>query len=352
MGGHSWERHVDEVDPKFFKRAGGAQVYGVKTGLGISLTSTLIGRMVVALYSTRDMEEDEKIVQLCMNEFAKLSPEPKWTLVVNMGPTSDSAAAPLALNGGDARESVAMLSSSSGIDHYHHSALDLMDQKLPPKTSSSFPSIDANAQNVSALADCGEEASSQRVECSIAMLLGDHIPLSDSVEPTTTSTTPDAPVPSVLDFMSLRLMLLRSSSRRSDHENETIEIIKKSYEGYSRDQRRTEKQIACLLVNDWVFLNGKAQPAEVLQADTKPPAKANDSSAYQSHVLEAGSLPVTSGVPIRMPALFSADRSLVRRGSSLDLVMTRTGSQPSPLDYNMMESHNIFIVDDNSEENS
>lgn len=372
VGGHSWERRIDQANPKLFERAGGARVYGIKTGLGISVSTNVIGRMVVALYSTRDLEEDERVVQLCTQEFAKFSPEPKWTLVVEMGPTpvppvlplpeSDpmalaaAAAAATAPTTTERDTALTTFTSASGIDHYHHhhhysSDQQALHQKLPPQENfqllpSSSAGGAASSSSVSSSPDPG-------MDCRIAMLLGDHIPLSDG--PVNDPSVHGTALTSVSDFMSLRLMLLRAPSRRTEQENDMIEIIKKSYDGYSMDHRRTPKQIAYLLVTDWVYLNGKTDPINAIggAADQKLPAlggAAGDTSTYQSHVMEAGALPAGNVAPMRMPPSFAGEpRNAVRRGSSFDLVLT-SNSHPSGPAMAVPESHNI--VDDNSEGNS
>ena len=55
-------------------------------------------------------------------------------------------------------------------------------------------------------------------------------------------------------FMSFRLLLLRPSSERTSRENEIIRILKKSFASYSRDNRRDPRDLANLLVKDWVCL--------------------------------------------------------------------------------------------------
>ena len=81
----SWECRVDNADPARFERAGGAQVYGVKTAVGIPLEAVAVGRIVLALYSTRPIEENRQQLERFSAEFAKWIPEPRWKLVVELG---------------------------------------------------------------------------------------------------------------------------------------------------------------------------------------------------------------------------------------------------------------------------
>jgi bHLH-MYC and R2R3-MYB transcription factors N-terminal len=350
-GGHSWERHIDEADPKIFERAGGARVYGIKTGLGIGLNTNVIGRMVVGLYSVHDLPEDSAVVQTCINEFAKLSPEPKWTLVVDMGSSNLSTTKGRARGESLGRTPAipSTFPSLPTIDHYHHSVSGLTHTER----SQSSPALE---EQPSSGGGHGLSPRTLSSECQLAMLLGDHIPMGD--EPFKASTTPGIPVPSASDFMSLRLLLLRSPERRSEQENELIEIIKKSYEGYSHDQRRTGKDIAHLLVVDWVYLNGSnSRPREPSfdVEECKPRAQSVDqvypSNAYQSHQMDPTVVSVMNGSPIRQPTLFQGGPGgRGQRGSSFDIVMTDMNPRPSSM--GMVSTHNVCIVDDNSEENT
>jgi hypothetical protein len=364
-GGHSWERRIDEADPKIFERAGGARVYGVKTGLGIGLDTNVIGRMVVALYSVLDLEEDCDVVQLCKKEFSKLSPEPKWTLVVEMGP-SNHEVAPTQVLGREKHSST----SATVVDHYHHSTqtVNFTESMHPPLSTATLPCHPSQSRADSSTSHHSHGSGSTSlgppneasVECQIAMLLGDHIPLGE--QPATTSSTPGIPTPSVADFMSLRLLLLRSPERRSEEENELVEIIKRSYVGYSTDQRRTGKQVAWLLAADWSYLNGGRSRSFSLEtseeAEKKPRAQSSDEgsagSAYQSFQMAPTLVSSSGGCPPRQPTLFQGDAcgfnpGRTERGSSFDIVMTDMIPRSSAA---LRSAHNICIVDDNSEENT
>ena len=89
-GKPSWEDKVDMADPSRFERAGGAQVYGVKTAIGIPMDTAVVGRIVLALYTTKDIVEDVQELEGLATEFAKWTPEPKWKLVVELGERSDA----------------------------------------------------------------------------------------------------------------------------------------------------------------------------------------------------------------------------------------------------------------------
>ena len=88
-GQPSWEGSVDEADPTYFERAGGAKVYGVRCALGIPLHTVNIGRIVLALYSTQNIPENKQLSSKFVADFAKWVPEPKWKLVIDFGSSTD-----------------------------------------------------------------------------------------------------------------------------------------------------------------------------------------------------------------------------------------------------------------------
>jgi hypothetical protein len=48
--------------------------------------------------------------------------------------------------------------------------------------------------------------------------------------------------------MSVRLLLLRLAKRRSEEERDTLNILVKSYRGYSKDnRRRSGEELACVV---------------------------------------------------------------------------------------------------------
>ena len=55
-------------------------------------------------------------------------------------------------------------------------------------------------------------------------------------------------------FMSMRLLLLRPSSRRTSRENELIDVLKSSFRAYAKENRRSGAELASLLAKDWICL--------------------------------------------------------------------------------------------------
>lgn len=267
-----WERWLDEADPKIFERAGGAKVYGVKTGFGFPLRTNHIGVIVVAMYSCSDLAENPKIMNTSVSDLSKLSPEPKWKLVVEVNDSKDNSLT---------------------------------------KPASEHPGFLMNSK-VTSESTCDTEELVEDIEHQMAGILGIYMPLSEMSPPgESTHSGASSLVP---HFMSLRLLLLRDRERRSEAEKEMVDIIKSSYQCYAKDIRRGKREIAFLVVKDWQFLN------ETMDSGSKKPAAVNPGQ-HQSHVLEPG--PVGSyssqGAPVMMPnSLPFVDPSkVVRRPSAL-----------------------------------
>jgi hypothetical protein len=374
-GQSSWERHLDEADPKIFERAGGAKVYGVKTGVGIPIdVNTTIGRMVVALYSKDDIEVNEQILTQLSNDLLRFCPNPKWKLVVEMDSNADKQ-----MNASDQPEihqyhqgtspvfeprsnpfsSSTSRTSSVDIIHYHHGE----NQPVPPSVSntslnaqppmvarptlqhkfdiaqydpagsspqvgpgghpvSTKPASSERVRSGSTSSSCPSDSApspldsaSREEETRIAALLGDYMPgaeVPSTGEPTGSAGPPHSMA--LAHFMSLRLLLLRLPERRTEEENALLDIVKRSYQGFSRDGNRSNKEIASLLVKDWHFLtstmsDGPSKSSPRLAGTFESGAASSTSSAsfgtYQSYMLSAPTMTTHSahGVPISMPPL-------------------------------------------------
>jgi hypothetical protein len=295
-GEPSWECNLDKTDPEIFVRAGGAQVYGIKTALGISLT-TRIGRIVVSMYSALDLTINPAIIQKIKTDLAMYSPEPKWKLVVEIGPFAPKEVhhtAPLAASRSYSKADVAGdFENSDGLtwDHIDYRS----GQDLEQLASGSHVSALTNATNVARGSACPESLplatgpekqvfSSQEEEHRIVTLLGDYMPLSES-QASNGPTRPSSPTQDSLarHFTALRLLLL-SSSRRSLEENEMLDVIKSSFRSYVKDTRRSDKELAYLLAKDWGFLKEMTEP--------KKPA-AETRVEYQSRAMEAPAVNVS-----------------------------------------------------------
>jgi hypothetical protein len=98
-------------------------------------------------------------------------------------------------------------------------------------------------------------------------------------------------------FMSLRLLLLRSDERRTDEEKEMLEILKKSFRGYSKDNKRTDAELASLLAKDWMFLSA---------ANAKPSPAPMSLQQHQCHVMpiRTRGSSIGGGGPTSLPSSF------------------------------------------------
>jgi hypothetical protein len=195
-GSYAWERNLDNTSSDVFVRAESAAERGIRTGFCFPLATTVIGKLCVAMYSTRDLPEDRKIVERCMADLGKLVPEPKWKLVVEV-------------------------SSSSILD-------------MAPAAASAPTEQDP-------------------LEKRIARLLGDHMPMSDLSDHTTKSDIEKKREAFLPQFLALRLLLLRLPNRRSTKEQERVQLILESFRAYDSGAR-SDKELAFLTIQDWVFL--------------------------------------------------------------------------------------------------
>jgi hypothetical protein len=197
----------------------------------------------------------------------------------------------------------------------------------------SKPVLDSERARSHSLSSCQSDSTDSREEeIRIAALLGDHMPgaeVPSTGEPTDSAGQPHSV--GLAHFMSLRLSLLRLPDRRSEEENALLDIIKRSYQGFSRDANRSSKEIASLLVKDWHFLTSTASdagnPSKLSPRVAPLPVEAPSFGKYQSYLLHAPTITTHShGAPISMPPLRLAhtevppDESFVkkRRISGID----------------------------------
>lgn len=319
----SWETRIDAADPHVFERAGGATVYGVKTAVGIPLVAEGIGTIVAAMYSIYDLEEDKLMLHKFVEDFKAWNPKPKWKLVIDLGsadskpikqvvlpaapcpmvhfehpkpaqapnlnPVSVVSAKSLTPTGSRslsttmpvyATPSDATLSMTTTVYRPHAVKME------PAKTKSPNPT------------DCilKEEDEEER----IASLLGDHMP---------TSGSPSATL--VPHFMSLRLLLLRAKSHRAPQESENLDVIKRSFRGYSKDNRRSGSELAALLAKDWMYLQQPNSGMSESPMTDKPLAL-----QYQNHAMTSTTLGMMPLVPqltysLPPPTMHSASTRMV-----------------------------------------
>jgi hypothetical protein len=231
----AWDTAIDEANPKFFERAGGAKVYGVKTAVGIPLSTPLVGRIVVCMYSKHNVPENMAIAKECAAELMKYSPEPKWKLVIEMnnGPVKPVASAKAQDNKPEAGS---------------YSSIQISTAK------GQGPARGFTTQVVGCTNPGGANTSSMdQEEQRIVTLLGEHMPLSNGSTGESSSSAGSSG--NLLQhFMSMRLLLLRPAARRMSRENEMIDVLKNSFRAYAKENRRSGAELASLLAKDWACL--------------------------------------------------------------------------------------------------
>lgn len=275
-----WFNRLDQMDPKLFERSGGAKVYGVKTVLGLSLKSGT-GKIVVAMYTMSDIQRNEAVIDKCAGAFSSYSEDRKWRLVVEMGKRDRSA------TGDSTVSSEAGAVNDNDID-FSTCFDDNDDSGLTYGPRPTAANSDVSESRTTAAEGMASNAAEE--EQRIATLLGEYMPLSNSMpssagEPSVSATgSPDL----LNEFMQLRLLLLRPRSRRTAADNELIDVLRKSFHGYSNGNRRSGSELATLLVNDWRFLRGSSNLGAPPRS--KPELKPSSSGQGMASSQSSGSL--------------------------------------------------------------
>jgi len=220
----TWDDCVQDATLNDFPRVNGARSHGVKKALGIPLAGRSEGEIIViALYCNDVITKDESLVQKCCMEFQRYQPKVKWELVLDIGNASYASENTLAL-------------PSLRIDGADDAVADSMG-------GGSTTANTAVAQ-----------------EEMIVDLLGRYAPI--ETDPDSSSIVTNL----LQSFTSLRLLLLRTQSQRSDEEIGAIDMLKRSYGHYLQSGRK-ENEIATLLANDWMVLradfNSKPRQAAI-----------------------------------------------------------------------------------------
>jgi hypothetical protein len=198
-GRPTWEQSVQNAPHHHFERCGGALQWGIKTVLGIPIASPNVGRIVVTLYSLNDRPKDQDLVGRLSEEFTRLLPSPKWKLVVDIG---------------EAQPQAQQIGSTSN-------------------------ATDANGVEKGLEVGKGE-GRDPRID-DVVSLLGELMP-----------SDPSSPLaPYLSGFMSLRLLLLRSSL--SPEEEDRARTMLDSYTSYSQGGR-SKADIGIMLARDYMFL--------------------------------------------------------------------------------------------------
>jgi len=294
-----WESSVDNMDTKLFERSGGAKVYGIRTAVGIPLNTPLVGRIVVVMYSCEAVKEDMPLALDCANELAKYSPEPKWKLVIEMNDNLTGDSSKNAPEPKQANNAFGMSSKPPPL-------------KLPQASSQPGSFATQLVGCTSPTATNNESRTSDPEEQRIISLLGEHMPVSDSSagEPSSSTANSSNLLP---HFMSIRLLLLRPSSRRTSQQNEMIDILKNSFRAYAKDNRRSGAELANLLAKDWICLsatfsvpNTNAAVESKRVASISAPVASSDSNkrARMDNLMPANLRTNSFSGPMKPPAQF------------------------------------------------
>jgi hypothetical protein len=230
-GESAWQMALNESHPSIFPRAGGAKIYGLKTAVAMPFSAPGLGRMIVVMYSTERVTEDPALITQCCVDLARYCPQPKWKLIIDVGTDSVSTSATL-------------------MEELNPSCLD-------PSTSSGNKTMGgttANGVSEQAAGAC-EKSSEEDMEKKLITLLGDQMP---SMEPNNCGEPSSSLAGDVAELlphiMRMRLMLLRPSSRRSQQDQDVIDVLTSSFGSYTKESRRSDAEIAMLLAREWQCL--------------------------------------------------------------------------------------------------
>jgi hypothetical protein len=286
-GKASWEFQVNELNPSSFHRVGGANEYGIRTAIAIPFSTPGVGRMVVVLYSSNHIAEDNDLAHRCIQELSQYSPEPKWKLVIEIG---DNCCCPVPL-----KNATASSAATDALDFVNHSSVKSFTQEDRQSLSPRTLGVTEQAEPSNVLAPSGEGVDIELQR--IISLLGEQLGLDDGVpagESTFSSIYASNLSP---QFMTIRLMLLRPEGRRSDEENEMIDILKCSFKAYSDGNMRSGTELAGLLAREWLCLKTAFTCASDSRTAEQPlPPTTPSADVHKSHQL----------MPVLSPAGMSA----------------------------------------------
>lgn len=340
----NWETRLDEADPKYFFRAGGAKIYGVKTALGVPLKSKVTGCVVVVFYSTLHIQLDQYVIDKLTTELIRLAPEPKWKLVVDVTSPQEPAGTDSGLDDNviqhvDHRTSNYVNASVDGSSFQQsHSGRDEVNGKKDT-SSVGMHSPTSSREMVS-------QQQERQEDLNMARILGECMSFTTTNDYNNTSGNSEL---SVENYISLRLLLLRPPDRRSNEENGVVEVLRKSfngkflskqkfrstgsamtvlkishnprtisltiYAGYSQSGRWTDEQLIALVVKDWMYLRVSITAgANSIQApkELPPSPPLYKTSEHKCHVLSAPNFSTftSTGAPTRMPILGNPNNSV------------------------------------------
>lgn len=356
----SWECEVHNKDPSDFVRVEGAELYGVKTAVAIPLSSEMVGRIVVLLYSCDNVPENPSLARDIVAELTRYSLEPKWKLVLDpnaspnvqvsnsgqipgklshsqMPPAADQNSKNFA-NFSNGFTSVAsdviveskkytkapdsiMHSNSSPTNIVHPSKIPMMptvprDTKGLSRQSPHVEMTTAHYMHKAPKSAFGSTTGDAE-DGELAAFLHQNMPVVDnSLSAGEVSSSSDAKTLRPY-FMSFRLLLMRPPHERTPRENELIRILKKSFKAYSRDNNRDGKELANLLVKDWVCLKATYSLHEAMMPRKPTSFKVENALPIVTSLAHTTHKPMSS-VPPELERQVSSEHH--RRSSSISSV--------------------------------
>jgi len=237
----SWESNLSFLKPDQFARVGGAKIYGVNTSLCIPIF-TPIGTMAVALYSTQNLSRDKALERKYIEHFWKLKPEPKWKLTIDVG---------LKIDRNDAQE----MPVERAPDSSPRMATAKNQAFVIPPSPTNINKTHLTIQPDLSVEDKKPVATLPPVqyscnEQSLALLIEKYMPLDRDYSATMTLNPTTSRCGVAGNLMSLRLILLRHSSCRTNTESKMVDIIMGKYQSYLCTTRR-EHDLILSITNDW-----------------------------------------------------------------------------------------------------
>jgi len=301
-GVSTWEENVQNAPLHHFQRCGGAKKWGIRTVVGIAVPSPSVGRIILSMYSLFDRPRDHGLIVSLAEELTRLSPSPKWKLIIEL--SEDSESQQQEGSGSDniqqANQNEPQVSTNNNacnfdqqnnnhnnmnnteMDHSYGATAsnnrnysntnsnparnDRLDNSINGNHNGETPenNVAVPVENEDPLRN---DKGKNQVLNDIVSLLGEHIP-----------SDPNSPLSVyVPGFMAIRLMMLKSSW--SDHEKELIRTLVDSYSSYTNAGREAN-EIAVLLARDCMFL------VQLQQREQKKQQQQQQSSMPQQQTLQ------------------------------------------------------------------
>jgi hypothetical protein len=346
----SWECGLQERDPNDFCRVEGAALYGVKTALAIPLNTEMVGRIVVLLYSCENVPEDTSLARDIAAELNKYSLEPKWKLVHSNAQSNVQSSTNLSrqkMMTAEEHDTKSFSNFSNRFTSVAHDVIvestnylkgsdsDISSNSLPNITETVkssqrpiMPAVQRDVNGLSRLSPQNEMHTTHYLHRATNAVLGSEVESGEDSElasflnhnmPVVSNSTSTGYVTSSSDartlrpyFLSFRLLLLRPFNERTSRENEIIRILKSSYRAYARDNRRNTKELANLLVKDWVCLKSTFSFQEV----AIPHKELYKSESHLLPMTSMSPMCVESAVVQSFKSIPSAPQELERQFSS------------------------------------